>query len=136
MADVNNKQIAAVFERIADVMDILGEDAFRVNSYRKVARIVSECAQDVAALSRAGEVTQLRGVGKRSAEVIAEIVDTGECGFLAELLEDVPPGLIDLLQIQGLGPKTISKFWRQADVTDKASLADAIEDGLRERILL
>jgi len=124
---MNNQQIADVFEEMADVMEILGEDRFRVNSYRKVARVLAETAQDVAGLAEKGKLESLPGVGKGAAGRIAELLETGKLAQHQELLERIPPGLPELLTIQGLGPKTVGKLWKQGRVESlddlKATLA-------------
>ncbi len=129
MGEVTNRDIAGAFERIADLMDILGESPFRVNSYRRVARTLGETPGDVAAMAAAGELTALAGVGKSSAEKIAEFVATGKITVLEELLVKLPPSLPELLQIRGLGPKTLAKMWTQAGVTNAEELTAAIADG-------
>jgi len=129
MGEVTNRDIAGAFERIADLMDILGESPFRVNSYRRVARVFTETPGDVAAMAADGTVTDLPGVGKGSAEKIAEFVATGRIQALEDLLAKVPPGLPALLRLGGLGPKTLAKLWTQADVTDADSLTEAIDEG-------
>ncbi|NQU76661.1 MAG: DNA polymerase/3'-5' exonuclease PolX [Planctomycetes bacterium] len=129
MAQVSNADIASAFEQIADLMEILGKDPFRVNSYRKVARVVGDCPADVGAMAQAGQATDLPGVGAGSAKKIVQFVTTGKIEVLDELLAKVPPKLPELLEVAGLGPKTIAKLWKQADVVDKDSLAQAIGDG-------
>jgi len=123
---MNNQQIADVFEEMADVMEILGEDRFRVNSYRKVARVLAETAQDVAGLAEKGKLESLPGVGKGAAGRIAELLETGKLAQHQELLERIPPGLPELLTIQGLGPKTVGKLWKQGRVESLDDLKAAL----------
>lgn len=129
MAKITNQDVAAAFAELADLMELLGEDGFRVNSYRKVSRVVEEAAGDVAALAAEGKLTDLPGVGKSSAEKIAQLVETGKLDLLEELRGRLPAGLPELLGIPGLGPKTIAKLWKQGGIVDKAGLAEAIEEG-------
>ena len=123
---MNNEQIAAVFEEMADVMEILGEDRFRINSYRKVARVLAETAEDVAALAEANELESLPGVGKGTAGRIAELLETGKLAQHEELLGRIPTGLPALLTIQGLGPKTVGKLWKHGQVESLDDLKAAL----------
>ncbi|GAH87486.1 unnamed protein product, partial [marine sediment metagenome] len=108
---MSQKDISAIFAEMADIMEILGEDRFRVNSYRKSARVLGETTEDLSALAEAGELTKLPGVGKGTAAKIEEILRTGRLMQHQELREQVPPGLMALLDIQGLGPKTVARLW-------------------------
>jgi len=121
-------EIAAVFAEMADVMEILGEDRFRVNSYRKVARILGETTEDLAALAAAGELTDLPGVGKGTAERIAELLETGKLAQQDRLRGEIPAGLLELLSVQGLGPKTVAKLWRDGGVTSVDDLTRMLAD--------
>ena len=119
--------IAAIFAEMADIMEILGEDRFRVNSYRKSARVLGESTEDIGALARAGELTRLSGVGKATAAKIEEILSTGRLAQHDELRKSVPPGLLELLSVQGLGPKTVAKLWRLAKVASLDGLRAALD---------
>jgi len=123
---MNNEQIAAVFEEMADVMEILGEDPFRVNSYRKVARVLAETTEDLPALAASGKLESLPSVGKGAAGRIAELLTTGKLAQHQELLGRIPPGLPELLTIQGLGPKTVGKLWKQGQVESLDDLKAAL----------
>ena len=120
--------ISDIFAEMADILEILGEDRFRVNSYRRVARVLAETTEDLAALAEAGKLTDLPGVGKGTAEKIEQILTAGRLAQHEELLERVPPGLMELLGVQGLGPKTVAKLWREADVTSVDELRSALSD--------
>ena len=122
----NKEDIAAIFAEMADIMDILGEDAFRVNSYRRSARVLSETTEDIAALAEAGELTKLPGVGKGTAGRIEEILKTGKLAQHAELRKKVPPGLLELLSVQGLGPKTVAKLWKEGEINSLDDLREAL----------
>lgn len=134
MGKVTNQDIADAFSRIADLLDILDEDAFRILSYRNVARAVGDSVEDVAQLVEAGRVTELPGVGKSSAQKITQMVQAGKIDLLEELSAKVPKGLAELLRVPGLGPKTVAKMWKQANITDMESLANAIDDGAIQRV--
>ena len=114
---------------MADLLEILGQDHFRINSYQRVSRVISDLPQDVEALWKQGSLDTLPRVGKNTAARIDEYLRTGKITALQELIEKVPAGLPELLDISGLGPKTIAKVWRELDVTCIADLQNVIEDG-------
>ncbi len=126
---MNKTEIAAIFEEMADIMEILGEDRFRINSFRKSARLLAETTEDIVALGEAGELTKLPGVGKGTAGRIQELLKTGHLAEHAELRKKVPPGLPGLLEIQGLGPKTVAKLWQEAKITSLDELRSALREG-------
>jgi DNA polymerase (family X) len=126
---MTNAEIARVFEEIADLMEIRGDDSFRVSSYRRVARAIDDCGAEVAQLAARGELGELAGVGKSSAQKIDELLTTGRVALRDELEADVPPTLLEILKIPGLGPKKAALLWRERGVTSLASLKSAVESG-------
>jgi DNA polymerase (family X) len=131
---MKNKQLRDIFEQMADIMEILAEDRFRVNTYRKVARVISDSAKDVAALAAAGELQELSGVGKSSAEKINEFVHGGVIKAHQELLAKIPPGLLDMLKIPGFGPKGVAAVWKKLKVETLADLQRVIDDKSLEEL--
>ena len=126
---MKNRELASIFGQMADLLEILGQDPFRINSYRKVARIVGDLTEDIEGLWKQGTVAELPGVGKNTAGRIDEYFRTGRITAHQELLKQVPADLPELLDISGLGPKTIAKAWRQLGVTSLDDLQQAIDDG-------
>ncbi len=124
-----NKSLAGAFERIADLMEILGESGFRVNSYRRAARTLESHPTDVAELAKDGKLTSLPGIGKGTADKIDEFLASGRVHLLDELEAKLPPNLPDLLKIQGLGPKKISAIHSGLGVAGMEDLKRVIESG-------
>ncbi len=124
-----NQDLAAIFSEIADLLEIRGEDRFRVNSYRKVARTLDDLAEDVADLFAAGSLESVPGIGKGTAAKIAEYLADGKVKLHEELLASMPPGLPALLRIPGLGPKKVQAVWRQLNVESIDDLRKAIDSG-------
>jgi len=124
-----NQELARLFNEIADLMEIKGEDVFRINTYRKVSRIFKECTADIAALSAAGRLTELPGVGKGTAERVAQYLTEGKIDVHQKLIASVPPGLPTLLSIPGLGPKRIARMWRELGVESLDDLKNALATG-------
>lgn len=132
---MTNAQVSRAFTQIADLMEIAGEDSFRVSSYRRVARTLDDLAEEITAVAARNELGKLPGVGKSSAEKIAEFLRTGTIELLEELKGSVPPTLLDLLAIPGLGPKKAAVLWRERGITSLESLRAALDsdqlDGLK-----
>ncbi len=126
---MRNAEVAAVLERIADLLEIDGADRFRVNSYRRASRSISDCADDVAALAEAGKLGTLAGVGKSTVSRIEQFLDSGTIDVLTELEKKLPPRLPDLLAIQGLGPKKIAQLHRDLGVASLDDLKAALAEG-------
>jgi len=131
---MENRQIADIFTEIADILDIKGDNPFRIRSYRNAARSVGDMSENVAAMVREGkDLEQIPGIGASIAEKIKKIVSTGRLEFLDELRAGLPRGLTELLKIEGLGPKKVKLFYDnlKIDTVDKLEAA-AREGELRE----
>jgi plasmid stabilization system protein ParE len=104
-----NMELARIFAEIADVLDLTGANAFKVNANRKVARTLEEAGEDLAELARTdpARLRDIPGIGDSSAKKILEFVTTGKVAEREELLASIPTGVPALLQIPGLGPKRV-----------------------------
>ncbi|MBI5865668.1 MAG: DNA polymerase/3'-5' exonuclease PolX [Planctomycetes bacterium] len=126
---MTNADVARAFDEIADLLEIKGEDSFRVNSYRRVARSVADLAGEITQVAQRGELATLAGVGKASAEKIQELLTTGRIVLREELAREVPISLLELRNIPGLGPKKIAVLWKERGITSLDDLKQAIADG-------
>jgi DNA polymerase (family X) len=128
-----NAALAERFALISKLMDLLGEDTFKVLAHAKAARIIGDLAQDLEPIARAADgrkqLLELEGVGPKIADKIIEFVTTGKIHELEELRSKVPAGLVPMMDIPGLGPKTVSVLWHQGKVQDLAGLKRIIADG-------
>ena len=129
-----NDEVAQVFERIADLLEIDGAETFRISSYRRAARTIQDTTEDIGKLARAGELTDLPGIGKGMAERIVQYLVDGQVDQLAELEERLPVGLLDLLEIPGLGPKKVAVLYRELGVANLDHLQRVIDSGELERL--
>jgi len=123
---MENREIADIFEEIADILDIQGENPFRIRSYRNAARAIGDMSESVAAMVREGkDIGAIPGIGKSIDEKIREIVATGKLKFLNELRASLPKGLTELLRIEGIGPKKVKLFYEKMkiDTVDKLEAA-------------
>jgi len=124
---MKNQEIADIFSQIADLLEILEEDRFRINSYRKSARTLEELTEAVEDVSADGRLTEIPGVGKSTAEKIQQYLATGRVATYDQLKKKVPPKLPELLEVSGLGPKTVAKLWRDGGVKSTAELKKALK---------
>ncbi|MFP5106557.1 DNA polymerase/3'-5' exonuclease PolX [Neobacillus sp. C211] len=124
--EVNKKEIIRLLETIAVYMELKGENPFKVSAFRKAANALEADERDVTEIE---DFTALSGIGKGTAAVIDEYIKDGTSSVLKELKEEVPTGLIPLLQLPGLGGKKIAKLYKELKVVDVSSLKEACEAG-------
>lgn len=125
-----NAELSDRFARAARILELLGADAFRVNAHTRVARALEGLSTDVRALAEDKKaLTAVEGIGAKSADKIIEFVKSGRIAEFEELAARVPAGLLALMELPGLGPKTVATLWREGGVTDAASLRRIIDDG-------
>ncbi|GDX92218.1 DNA polymerase/3'-5' exonuclease PolX [Planctomycetia bacterium] len=127
---MKNDVIAGQFELLADLLEIQSANPFRIRAYRNAARTISSTSDSLADLAAAGgDMTQLPGIGKDLARQIIEIAQTGKLKSLEELQQQIPSGVVDMLRIQGVGPKKVSVFFNELHLTSLAELKAACEAG-------
>jgi DNA polymerase (family 10) len=126
---MNNALLSGIFDQMADIMEILGEDRFRVNSYRKVARAIGDLPTEVEVLLDAGKLGDVPGVGKSTLAKIQEFVASGSIKAHQELLAKIPPSLPELLTIPGMGPKGVKVLYDKLHVESIDALRRALSDG-------
>ena len=127
-----NHELAELFARMAAIMEIKGENAFKAIAFSKVSRILKDMTFDVREAVEKGTLEEINGIGKSSHKVIEDYVRTGRSVDHDELAASVPAGLLPLMEISGLGPKTISLFWKQRGITNLEGLVKALSDGSLE----
>ena len=129
---MDNAPIARVFAEIADLLEIKGENAFKIRAYRGAAETIANWPEAVARLDDK-QLRDLPGIGKDLAKKVRELADTGTCGYHQELLQEFPPTILDLLRLQGVGPKTVALLYSALNIRTLDDLAAAARDGrLRE----
>lgn len=126
---VHNADIAAIFEEIADLLEIESANVFRVRAYRNAARTLQELGKDVRTMVEKGdELTKLPGIGDDLANKIREIVETGHCSMLDKLHQQLPATIAELLKIPGLGPKRVRVLYHELDIHTMKQLQRALRD--------
>ncbi len=125
---MDNLAIARVLGEIGDLLEIKNENAFKIRAYRNAAETITHLGDSVAALPPA-ERLGLQGIGKDLAAKIGELIDTGSCLYHQELLQEFPPTILDLLRLQGVGPKTVALLYRQLEIRSLDDLERAAREG-------
>jgi len=127
---MENREIARVLAETADLMEIAGEDSFRIRSYRNGATAIDGYPERIIDILRDPnrKVTEIPGIGKGLAGVLQEIVDRGSCERRDELLKKFPPASLEFLKIQGLGPKSIALIYQHYRITTMDELEQLAKD--------
>jgi len=129
---VDNYPIAQVFAEIADLLEIKGENLFKIRAYRTAADTIKAWADPVARMDDT-QLLDLPGIGKDLAKKIRELAETGTCRFHQDLLLEFPPTILDLLRLQGVGPKTVALLYSALNIRSVEELVEAAKAGrLRE----
>ena len=122
-----NADVAAQLELLADILEIEGEQSFRVLAYRRAATRVRETGTSIAQLALDGKARELQGIGTTIEGKIVQIVDDGEIHALTKHRQQVPPGVVEFVRLPGLGAKTARRIWLELDVTTIEGLREAAE---------
>ena len=127
---MENRNIAAVFYETADLMEIRGDDPFRIRSYRRAAEAVEGLPTRIADIaSDTKKLLEIAGIGKSMAGNIQQLLNEGNFPLHAELLQKYRPSMLELLKIQGLGPKTIALIWDAYQVCDIEGVEKLAREG-------
>jgi len=126
---MNNQQVAHVFATIAQILEIKGENIHKVLAYRRAAENITVLGQDINELWRAAELTSIPGIGKAIAAKIDELLRTGRLEFLERLSAEVPAGVVEMLGIPDVGPKTAARLWQELGLTSIEDVERAARAG-------
>lgn len=127
---MDKADIAAVFDTLATLLELRGDNPFKIRAYQNAARVLETLPEDLDTLLAENRLTEVRGIGRDLAERIAEIRSTGRCAMLDDLRAAIPAGLIAMLEIPGLGPKKVKALREALGVESVEALQKACEDGL------
>jgi DNA polymerase (family 10) len=127
--DLNNGDLARIFHDIGDMLEIKGELVFKTVAYHRAADAIGRSPVDLVTAYRAGAPPRIPGVGPAISDKIAELATTGHLAFYDRLAAEVPPGLVDLLRIPGLGPKTVRQIYGELGIETMDDLRRAAEAG-------
>ena len=128
-AGLHNEDVASAFDEMADLLDIKGENAFRIRAYRRAAQTIRGLSRELAEMQDAAELEELPGIGADLAGKIAELLRTGKCAAFEEQRRDVPAGVRELLSLPALGPVRVRALFAGARVHGIEELRRALESG-------
>jgi DNA polymerase (family X) len=125
---MNNKEIARIFQDIADILEVKGENVFKIRAYQKVARTIEQLPVELDIMVKEDRLREVPGVGDAIEKKIIELVTTGKLNFYETLKAASPVGITALLNIPGVGPKTASILVNRLGVKSIEDLEKAIFD--------
>lgn len=125
---MDNKTIEATLLEIGRILDLKGENPFKVRAYENAARAVASLEEDVATLVKEERLKHIPGIGASIREKVLELCGTGKLAYLEELRAGIPPGVFDIMKVQGMGPKKTKLLWEQLGVTSLEELEKACRD--------
>jgi DNA polymerase (family 10) len=130
MPRFSNREVAALFANIGDIMEIKGENRFKVLAYRKAANNITNLGQDLFSLWESGEdLKNIEGIGEAISEKIDELFRTGKLNFWEKLTAEVPATLVEVLAIPDVGPKLAQAMWQELGITTLAEVKAAAQQG-------
>ncbi|MCB0077190.1 MAG: DNA polymerase/3'-5' exonuclease PolX [Anaerolineales bacterium] len=131
---MTNQQIATHFARLADVMELRGDNLFKIRAYRRAAQTIDGYPRSIAALRDAGSLTEIDGIGSAIADKIGELLDTGRLSLLDRLEAELPAGVATLMQVPEIGPKSARALYDTLGIDSIEALAAAAEAGRLEAV--
>ncbi|HEX6655414.1 MAG TPA: helix-hairpin-helix domain-containing protein, partial [Candidatus Limnocylindria bacterium] len=126
---LSNAELSRIFREIGDMLEIMGEVVYKAVAYRRVADAVERYPQDVASLYRRGTPPKLPGAGPALSQKLGELSETGSLGYYDKLRAQVPEGLLDMLRISGVGPRTVKLLHEERGIDSVDALRAAAADG-------
>jgi len=128
-ADLTNGDLARIFHEIGDILEVQGEIPFKTIAYHRAADAIGRSPVDLVAAYRSGDPPKVAGVGQAIGDKITELVTTGRMAYLERLRTEVPASLVELLEIPGLGPKTVRQLHEDLGIATMDQLREAAENG-------
>lgn len=126
---LDNRTVEARLTDIARVLDLRGENPFKVRAYENAARAIASLEDDISVVVRERRLSKIPGIGQSIGDKVTELVETGKLAYLEEIKQGIPPGVFELLRVQGLGPKKTKALWEQLGVTSLEALDAACRQG-------
>ena len=126
---MKNREIADLLEEMADILEFKGENPFKISAYRKASRIIGDLTQDIEEIAEQGKLKEIPGIGEGIAQKIVEYLKTGNISKFEEARKGVSDELIAMMDIPGMGPKTLSMLHRERGISNLSQLEKALGDG-------
>lgn len=128
---VSNEQIVQIFTDIGEMLEVLGENPFRVRAYQRAAEVIRGLGQELNEIREKNEgmIEKLPGIGRDLHGKIVELLDTGKCEMHERLVKKLGPGVLEILHVRGIGPKKVKLFMEQLGIVNVKQLEAATESG-------
>ncbi len=126
---MTNREIAAVLEEIGTILEIRGENPFKCRAFHNAARVVGTLTLDLRTRVMEGSLTEIPGIGKGLAPIISDLTTTGGSVEYEAIRASIPAGLLELMKVQGLGPKKIKILHDRLGIDSPTRLREAVGDG-------
>jgi DNA polymerase (family 10) len=126
---MKNKELADLFEQMADILEFKGENPFKVSAYRKASRILGDLTQEIKEVAERGDLKKISGIGEGIAQKIEEYLKTGKVSKFEEAKKGVSDELIAMMDIPGMGPKTLALIHEERGIESLSQLEKALENG-------
>lgn len=126
---MKNKEVAQILDEIAVLLEIKGENKYKIAAYQEAARRIENLPEDIEKLFREGKLYHIKGIGESIGQKIKEYLTTGKVSYLEELRKEIPPEILELLKIPGIGPKLAYRLYTELGIKDIDSLEKAAKEG-------
>ena len=126
---MKNKELADIFDKWADILEFMGDNPYHIRAYRNAARLIRDLSEDIEVLAKEGKLSKLPGIGQRLQAKILEFLRTGKIEEFERLKQQVPDTIFTLLDIPGVGPKTVKLLYEELGIRSIEDLKRAIERG-------
>ena len=126
---MKNRELAKIFEKWADILEFKGDNPYHIRAYRNAARIINDLTEDIEVLAKEGKLTSIPGIGQRLQAKILEFLKTGKIEEFEKIKREVPDTIFTLLDIPGVGPKTVKLLYENLGVRSLEDLKRVIENG-------
>lgn len=129
MYEFSNKELSKILDELAKLLEIKGENKFKVRAYQNISRKITNLDDDISQLIKEDKLQDIKGIGKGIAGEINEIFDKGYSPALEEIKTELPTGVIEMVEIPGLGPKRANKLFNELEISDISDLKKALKSG-------
>ncbi len=126
---MTNHEITDRFTRIADIMEIQGENPFKVRAYRNAADVIGDLEDSLAEINERGKLGELSGFGAGTVGIVKDFLTKGTTGVWEQVKDAVPPGVVQMARVPGMGPKTVKQLWDALKVNTVAELHQTAQEG-------
>ncbi len=131
---MDKTQVADILDEVGTLLELKGENPFKSRAFHNAARILSGVTEDLKVLVDSGEIRKIKGIGESTAKIISDLVNTGKSPDHESLKKGFPPGIFDMMKVQGMGPKKVAVLFKKMKISSLDQLEKAAKDGKLEKL--